>query len=106
MDGGLKDKNTEGNVGETLAEKCRSPLNPKCGRTDVVAYIMFRGAKLPVCSKCWAEIAESDIEWGEEGSSKRERRRAHEPIMAKIRKEALEELATRALRKLKSSRDL
>ena len=47
------------------AERCRNPWNGRCRRTDIELYIWFKGRKLPICRRCWAEIAEKPIEWGE-----------------------------------------
>ena len=33
---------------------------------------MYKGNKLPVCNECWTEIAESDLEWGEEEKKEEE----------------------------------
>jgi len=50
---------------EDDVERCRNPFRKKrCGRTDIEVYIMYKGERLPICSKCWKKIAESDYEWG------------------------------------------
>ena len=85
-------------------ERCKSPLNPKCGSTDIAVYIMYGGAKLPVCSRCWEQIAESDMEWGEGVSAEKRRRQVEEAkrrMLEDARRRALEELADRAVRRLK-----
>jgi len=46
-------------------ERCRNPWNGKCENTDIQVYILYRGEKLPICSRCWSEICEGDLEWGE-----------------------------------------
>jgi len=46
------------------AERCRNPWNGKCENTDIILYILYRNEKLPICSKCWSQICESDLEWG------------------------------------------
>jgi hypothetical protein len=48
-----------------LRERCRNPWNGKCENTDIQVYILYRGEKLPICSRCWSEICETDLEWGE-----------------------------------------
>jgi len=51
---------------KAFRERCRNPWNGKCENTDIQLYILYHGEKLPICSKCWSEICESDLEWGEE----------------------------------------
>ena len=46
-------------------ERCRSPLRPWCGSGDLAVYIMWQGERLPICHACWAELADSNLEWGE-----------------------------------------
>jgi len=41
-----------------------NPWNGRCRRTDIEVYIWFRGRKLPICRRCWAELAEKPFEWG------------------------------------------
>jgi len=48
-------------------EVCRNPLKPDCGRTDIQLYIQIGSDKLPICSGCWADIANGNIEWNEKG---------------------------------------
>lgn len=52
------------------AERCRNPWNGTCGSTDIAVYIQYRGERLPLCERCWAEISEKDIEWGSEGTKR------------------------------------
>ena len=47
-----------------MSEKCASPLRPSCGSTDIALYIYFGGRRLPICRRCWEEIASSDLQWG------------------------------------------
>jgi|YelNatPaOPRAMG01_1025707.scaffolds.fasta_scaffold15141_7 hypothetical protein len=47
-----------------VREQCRNPWNGGCENTDIQVYIIYRGEKLPICSRCWGEICESDVEWG------------------------------------------
>jgi len=88
----------------SILERCRSPLNPKCGSTDIAVYIVYGGAKLPVCGRCWEKIAESDMEWGEGVSAEKLRSQAEEAkrrLLEEAERQALEELAERAARRLK-----
>jgi len=48
---------------ETGAETCRNPWNGACSNTDIALYIYHQGEKIPVCRKCWEEIASTDVEW-------------------------------------------
>jgi len=48
-----------------VRERCRNPWNGKCENTDIQVYILHRGERLPICSRCWSEICDSDLEWGE-----------------------------------------
>jgi len=47
------------------SERCRNPWNGKCRNTDIEVYILYKGLKRPICSRCWSKIAKSNIEWGE-----------------------------------------
>jgi len=40
-----------------------------CGRTDIVVVLMKNGERLPICSECWKEIADSELEWTENPES-------------------------------------
>jgi hypothetical protein len=44
-------------------EHCRNPWNGKCGNTDIQLYIYHKGRQLPICRKCWLEIADKNLEW-------------------------------------------
>ena len=44
-------------------EYCMNPWNGVCRSADIVLYIYYRGRRLPICRKCWLEIASSDAEW-------------------------------------------
>jgi len=44
-------------------EYCMNPWNGVCRSTDIVLYIYYRGRRLPICRKCWMEIASSNAEW-------------------------------------------
>jgi hypothetical protein len=86
-------------------ERCNSPLNPNCGSRDITVYIVFHGAKLPICRRCWGQIADSDLEWGEEKVSAKTRRRKVEEakgrFLEKIMKEAMAEVADRTVQETK-----
>jgi len=56
-------------------ERCRSPVNPKCGREDIAVSIRVKDKILPICYKCWREIAYMDVEWGENGFRKAKMKR-------------------------------
>jgi len=56
-------------------ERCRSPINPKCGRKDIVVTIRVKDKMLPICRKCWKKIAYMDVEWGENGFRKVKKKR-------------------------------
>lgn len=79
-----------------MSEVCRSPLNPDCGRRDIQVYILFGGRKLPVCGKCWEQIADSDLEW-EEGESERKLKRKAEEERRKLHQKLMEEAMRKAL---------
>ena len=48
-------------VGE--GECCMNPWNGTCRSTDIILYIYYMGRRLPICRRCWVEIASSDAEW-------------------------------------------
>jgi len=88
-----------------LEETCRSPLNPNCGGRDIAVYIVWDGKRLPICHKCWMQIAETDLEWGEGVSKARLKRQIEEAKRAIIEKaigEAIEKEAAKFARSLKS----
>ena len=45
------------------SEHCKNPWNGKCKCTEIELYIIYDGKKIPICRKCWSEIAEKEIEW-------------------------------------------
>jgi hypothetical protein len=47
-------------------ERCKNPWNGKCKNTDIHLYIIYKGAQLPICRRCWSMIADRKIEWGRE----------------------------------------
>ncbi|MDR2719829.1 MAG: hypothetical protein LBC03_03380 [Nitrososphaerota archaeon] len=48
-------------------EQCKNPLNPKCQNKDICMYLQIGQDRYAICHQCWADIAESDVEWDEEG---------------------------------------
>jgi hypothetical protein len=50
-----------------LIEQCKNPLKPNCHQEEIVVYIQIGQEKLPLCCQCWTEMAESNVEWDEEG---------------------------------------
>ena len=34
-----------------------------CSSENIKLYIMVNGEKLPICQKCWSNIADKDMEW-------------------------------------------
>ncbi|MGD6805804.1 MAG: hypothetical protein ACQCN4_02465 [Candidatus Bathyarchaeia archaeon] len=56
-------------------EVCHNPLKLNCQGTDIVVYIQVGSEKLPICRECWRELADSDVEWGEEGFNAIEEKR-------------------------------
>ena len=80
-------------------ESCKSPLKPDCGSRDIAVYIVFGGKTLPVCRKCWDEIAETDLEWGEEVSKAKLERSVEEAkrqLMEKLERGVIEEALAKA----------
>ncbi|UCD40231.1 MAG: hypothetical protein JSV87_01420 [Candidatus Bathyarchaeota archaeon] len=48
---------------ETLAEHCKNPWNGKCTASDVQLYIYYKNKQVPICQRCWNQIADKDLEW-------------------------------------------
>jgi len=46
-----------------LSEHCKNPWNGECKNADIEVYIYYKGRQIPICSHCWHEIADKDIEW-------------------------------------------
>lgn len=46
-----------------FSEKCENPWNGECKNTNIEVYIYYKGRQIPICSYCWHNIAEKDIEW-------------------------------------------
>ena len=82
-------------------ESCKSPLKPDCGSRDIAVYIVFGGKTLPLCRKCWEEIADTDLEWGE-GVSKAKLERgveeAKRQIMERLEREIIEKGLAKAVK--------
>ena len=47
------------------SERCANPWKRNCRNADIVLYIVYKGRRLPICKSCWAELADTDLEWGE-----------------------------------------
>lgn len=44
-------------------EQCKNPWNGECKNNDIGVYILFKGAKKPICRRCWSRLADRDVEW-------------------------------------------
>jgi len=44
-------------------DRCMNPWNGECRSTDIALFIYYEGRKLPICRRCWVEIASTNIEW-------------------------------------------
>ena len=42
---------------------CMNPWNPDCRNTDIEVSIYYHGRMVPICRRCWEEIANKDVEW-------------------------------------------
>jgi len=42
---------------------CMNPWNPECRNTDIEVSIYYDGRMVPICRRCWEEIANKDVEW-------------------------------------------
>jgi len=42
---------------------CMNPWNPECRSTDIEVSIYYKGRMVPICHRCWEEIANRDVEW-------------------------------------------
>jgi len=42
---------------------CMNPWNPECRNTDIEVSIYYDGRMVPICHRCWEEIANRDVEW-------------------------------------------
>ena len=60
------------NPGETMSNDerrgisevhCMNPWNPSCRNTDIEVSIYYDGRMVPICRRCWEEIANKDLEW-------------------------------------------
>ena len=45
-----------------MSEVCQNPFK-KCRNKDIAVTIYYNGEMRNLCSSCWKEIAESDLEW-------------------------------------------
>jgi len=55
-------------------EVCHNPLKSDCQSSDIVVYIQVGSERFPICRQCWSDLAESDVEWGEEGLKDNEKK--------------------------------
>jgi len=46
-----------------VSERCQNPWDEKCTNVDIELYISYKGDEIPICSKCWRKLADSDVEW-------------------------------------------
>jgi len=46
-----------------MVEHCRNPWNGRCENADIEVYIYYKGRRLAICSTCWANIADKNLEW-------------------------------------------
>lgn len=82
-------------------EECRSPLNPHCRSRDIALYIVYEGKRLPICRRCWEQIAETNLEWGEGVSRaklKRQVEEAQRELLKKAEEEFLRKMAEKFIR--------
>jgi len=49
--------------GGILEVHCMNPWNSECRNTDIEVSIYYDGRMVPICRKCWEEIANKDVEW-------------------------------------------
>jgi hypothetical protein len=59
-----------------LDEQCRNFLKLECDCTDIVLYIQLGSERLPICKKCWSELADLTVEWDEHGLKSEEKQDA------------------------------
>jgi len=52
-----------GVVKKGMPETCKNPWNGKCTNSNIELYIYYKNKTLPICSRCWSQIADKDIEW-------------------------------------------
>jgi len=84
-----------------LPERCASPLRPRCGSTEIALYIYFGGRRLPICWRCWREIANSSLQWSADSPERdlaEEVERVEAEVARRLAIEALTELAKRISR--------
>jgi len=46
-----------------MTETCKNPWNGKCENSNIELYIFYKDKTLPICSRCWTQIADKEIEW-------------------------------------------
>jgi len=46
-----------------MVEHCRNPWNGRCRKTDIEVYIYYKGRRVPICSTCWTDISDENLEW-------------------------------------------
>lgn len=83
-------------------EKCSNPLNPSCKSSDIILYIIYDGRRLPICRRCWEQIAETDLEWGDGVSGeklKRQIREAKEELLEKVKGDVVRKMIKKFMRK-------
>ncbi|MFA5363882.1 MAG: hypothetical protein WC325_01720 [Candidatus Bathyarchaeia archaeon] len=45
------------------SEHCNNPWNIRCTNSDIEVYIYYKNKRVPICKRCWSNLAENDIEW-------------------------------------------
>jgi hypothetical protein len=46
-------------------ERCKNPWKTTCKSGNIQLYIQFKGEKLPICRKCWSNLADKEVSWGD-----------------------------------------
>jgi hypothetical protein len=46
-------------------ERCKNPWKSNCKSGNIKLYIQFKGEKLPICKRCWSNIADNEVSWGD-----------------------------------------
>jgi hypothetical protein len=52
-------------VRSTQMERCKNPWKSNCKSGNIKLYIQFKGEKLPICKRCWSNIADNEVSWGD-----------------------------------------
>lgn len=42
---------------------CKNPWNKNCKNRNIELFIYYRDEFIPICSNCWRELAEKDLNW-------------------------------------------